>query len=165
MAYLGSNATVQDLLNLANAVLGGALTPGIGGVPSYSDINSAVDAINEGFDECKDLVGYCTSPSVVSVNRLTNPEASANKLNVTAYPNPFNDVVTFTITSQEAGQAQLEVYNMLGQRVNVVYNGYVQANKAQVVTYRVGTKAQQNLMYVLKLGTQRATGKLLNVNQ
>ena len=41
--YLGGNATVADLLQLANDVLGGTKTPGINGVPSYSDINGAVE--------------------------------------------------------------------------------------------------------------------------
>jgi hypothetical protein len=40
--------TVQDLLNLANAALGGANT----GV-SLSDINAALNAVNVGFDGCR----------------------------------------------------------------------------------------------------------------
>ena len=45
--YLGPNNTVQDLLNLANAVLGGSLEAGVAGVPSHSDIYAALNAIND----------------------------------------------------------------------------------------------------------------------
>jgi len=46
------NVTVQGLLDLANCALAGQST----GVASIADINAAVDAINEGFDECRFLV-------------------------------------------------------------------------------------------------------------
>jgi hypothetical protein len=44
--------TVQDLLNLANEVLGCCADDGT----SISDIYTAVTAINEGFDECRTIV-------------------------------------------------------------------------------------------------------------
>src|SRR5205085_5610851 len=62
MAAHGYPATVAGLLQLANAILGGTLTAGVGGVPSYSEINGAVTWVNEGFDECKMFGGACTAP-------------------------------------------------------------------------------------------------------
>ncbi|MER3463696.1 MAG: hypothetical protein C4329_04030 [Chitinophagaceae bacterium] len=164
MNYLGNNATVQSLLNLANSVLGGSLTPGVGGVPSYSDVNSAVDAINQGFDECRTFLGYCTeAPVNVARNPVSSEEVEkGTKLAVQAFPNPFNDQVRFVIESPVSGQGTLEVFTTLGQRVQVVYQGFVAAGKGQVIDYKVPVKNRTNLIYVLTINGQRVTGKLLN---
>src|SRR5262249_58625196 len=51
LCLLGEPLTVGGLLDLANIALGGGDTKGA----SNADINQAVDAINEGFDECRFL--------------------------------------------------------------------------------------------------------------
>ena len=167
MAGHGYPATVAGLLQLANAILSGHLTPGVGGVPSYSAINDAVTQINEGFDECKMFGGACPAPVALAGNVRTTQASVATTtqvdgLQVSAYPNPFNEVVKFTIQSKVSGKAQLEVYNMLGQKVKTVYSGFIQANKAQVVEFRAGAAAHQSLLYILKIGDNQVTGKLLN---
>jgi hypothetical protein len=58
LTSLGLDWTVGGLLELANRALAG--DPQLGGA-SLSDINSAVDAINVGFDECRVVVD-CTTP-------------------------------------------------------------------------------------------------------
>jgi len=163
-AYLGSGATVQDLLNLANDVLGGVKTPGVGGVPSYSAINDAVDAINNGFDECRTFLGNCTP--IVSTNTaapITGGNTTVSKINVSTYPNPFNDNIRFLIQSDVSGQAMLEVYAMSGAKLQVVYNGYIYSGKGQVVDYKVPVLYRTNLVYVLRMGGKVVTGKLLNI--
>ena len=52
LTYLGANANVNGLLALANAALNGAA-----GLPPLSDINTAVNNINVGFDGCRALIG------------------------------------------------------------------------------------------------------------
>ena len=47
--------TVDGLLELANRALAGQSTD----VASIPEINQAVDAINEGFDECRFLINHC----------------------------------------------------------------------------------------------------------
>ncbi|HEV2721560.1 MAG TPA: hypothetical protein VG323_16175 [Thermoanaerobaculia bacterium] len=54
LTALGSNATVGGLLNLANQALGGAAVGA-----SLSDINTAVNNINVGFDGCRALISTC----------------------------------------------------------------------------------------------------------
>jgi large repetitive protein len=174
--------TVGGLLALANRALGN-----VDGIVGSEDgvsllaIQNTVDVINNAFDGCRILIGFnvprCpASNRVTSVaplarnsasatNGVTNTDIVVDKLNVSAYPNPFNDIVKFTIESPVSGQAQLEVFNMLGQKVSTVYNGFVQANKAQVVEYRAPVEAQQNLIYVLKIGGEQVTGKLLRMKR
>ena len=51
--------TVNDLLSVANHVLAGQLPSTFAPCLTYSDINSALDALNNGFDECR-TVCSCT---------------------------------------------------------------------------------------------------------
>jgi hypothetical protein len=94
----------------------------------------------------------------------TGDAMAANGVQVSAYPNPFNDVVKFTIQSNVSGKAQLVVYNALGQRVKTIYNGYIQANKSQMVEYKTPSPSQGNLFYILTIGGKQATGKLLRMD-
>ena len=87
----------------------------------------------------------------------------ANQLRVSAYPNPFTHVVRFTINSNISGQAQLEVVNMAGQRIAVVYNGHIEANRNRVVEYKISASVQQTLIYVLRMGGKQVTGKLIKL--
>jgi hypothetical protein len=180
----GTDATVGSLYTLANNVLGGDDLPEN---ISISEIASAVDMINNVFDECRSIYGwvpgetaplassFCIAPSSSTpcpqfvqnrsseINRIA--VASSNNVKVSAYPNPFTDVVKFTIESKVSGQAQLEVVNMVGQKVATVYNGYIKANHNQVVEFRASSIARTNLIYVLKINGQQVSGKLLNAKE
>jgi hypothetical protein len=172
---------VQGLFALANSALcGNALPAGV----TYSDINNAVSCINESFDECAAFVewhagtkptanSYCSLPSVTTpcpptVTRITTlpvGEVSAEQLTVNAYPNPFTDRVRFVIRSKVAGQGSLEIYNMLGQKIETVYNGTIVAERSQIVEYKTSTKLNGGLIYIFRVGGKQATGKLLKIEQ
>jgi hypothetical protein len=180
LTYKGATATVADLLDLANDLLGAALKPGdnLGSqanpriVPSYSDVTNAIDAINNAFDGCRGFNGYQTCvTNLVTTTTLTRISTGiadaniANQVKVRANPNPFNDVVRFTIKSTLSGQGSLEVFNTLGQKMQTVYQGYVRAGGEQLIEYRVPLASRQNLIYVFTINGQRVTGKLLNVRE
>jgi hypothetical protein len=95
------------------------------------------------------------------------PEANAitDHIKVSAYPNPFTDKVRFTIKSTVSGQGSLDVFNMVGQKVKTVYQGYVHANTEQVVEYRVPDVSRQNLIFVMTVNGEKVTGKLLNAKE
>jgi hypothetical protein len=176
LTYDGATATVADLLALANDLLSGYLVPGsnVGTpgkpriVPTYSAVNDAVDAINNAFDGCTSFAGYqtCVTSSLLVMARVA-PEANAitDHIKVSAYPNPFTDKVRFTIKSTVSGQGSLDVFNMVGQKVKTVYQGYVHANTEQVVEYRVPDVSRQNLIFVMTVNGEKVTGKLLNAKE
>jgi hypothetical protein len=169
VTYLNNNTrgydnTVAGLFKLANDVLGGYNPDNL----SLSAVSEAVDVINNAFDECRVLVGYRTMSSyITSSQEKNNPElvekVLSDKLNVTASPNPYNDNVRFTIESPVSGQGSLEVYNLVGQKLQTVYQGYITAGKGQAVEYKVPVSNRTTLIYVLRVGGQQVTGKLLNV--
>ena len=45
-----------------------------------------------------------------------------------AYPNPFNPTTTMKLTMPVAGDMQVEVYNLMGQVVETLASGYMNAN-------------------------------------
>jgi hypothetical protein len=135
---------------------------------SLSAVSEAVDVINNAFDECRVLVGYGDIGSSITFTREKegselSKEVLTGKLSVIASPNPFNDKVQFTIESPISGQGSLEVYNLIGQKVETVFQGFLIEGRGQTVEYKVAPANRTNLIYVLRVGGQQVTGKLINV--
>jgi hypothetical protein len=87
-----------------------------------------------------------------------------SQTHVLAYPNPYNDKVRFQVTSLEAGRGSLEVYSLLGQKVKTVYQGQINAG-SQSFEMSVPLKQRSDLIYVLKIGDKKISGKLLQMNK
>ena len=159
--------TVQDLLNLASAVLGGTTPPA--GV-SIADINNAIDVINRSFDGGAAFLGYYPSQRSCSSNfnrdmttATINPVESVTKLTISAYPNPFTNKVKFSVVSPVSGMASLDVYNIVGQKLKTVYQGYLQAGIKQIIEYNVTSPYKGTLIYSLKVGNQQVNGKVVQM--
>jgi hypothetical protein len=165
--------TMQGLLDLANDALGNFDNiVGTENGTSLSEISGAEDAINNVFDECKIFIGWdvpaCQPP--VTLGRLGNNPVTesvviADKLKVSAYPNPFKDKVNFVIASPVSGQATLEVFNMFGQKLQTVYKGFISAGRNQVVEYYAPAISNSTLVYKLTIGDKQVTGKLISVDK
>jgi len=84
-------------------------------------------------------------------------------ITVTPYPNPFSENVRFSIKSQISGQGTLEVYDLSGAKLQVVYSGYIYSGKPQVIEYRVPLLYRTNMVYVLRVGGKVVTGRLINI--
>lgn len=123
----------------------------------------------------------CTNPSPGSSRIATNQEntepaktikdkvAETYKIvlesgtKVNAVPNPFREKIRFNLVSTVSGMGSLELYNMTGQRVAVVYQGYVQAGREVIKEYVVSSEKRGTLIYVFKVGDQKVTGKLVGL--
>jgi hypothetical protein len=82
---------------------------------------------------------------------------------VTAAPNPFNNRIRFSLQSAVSGQGSLELYDMLGQKLKTVFQGYVQKGQIKTIEYSVPGAQHSNLIYLFKVGTQRKSGILIGV--
>jgi hypothetical protein len=63
-------------------------------------------------------------------------EVPGNFFSSSTYPNPFNDVTTFTLTVKETQNVELAVYDMLGRRVAQLHRGLVEANQIRTFQFR-----------------------------
>jgi hypothetical protein len=169
-------ATVTGLYNLANQYLGGFTVTDI----SISDINQALDAINRGFDKCRAFRDYYTPPVtsqrmiITSNSTSVEPKKSTSVepkqpealipgvLKVAAYPNPFNSVVNFRIVSPVSGQANLELYDMVGRRLAVVYTGRIDANSPRTITYTMPVVHQSLIVYKFTINGKTVVGNLIS---
>ena len=140
-----------SMFNSGNAVIG-----------NKTFIN--VDTLKNEFERANNLgCPLNNSDSKPSAARETTSavQESYTQLKVAAYPNPFVDVVRFTIQSDISGQARLDIVNMMGQKVATVYSGFIEANQSKQVEYRSATRVQENLIYIFTIGGKQVTGKLL----
>ena len=87
----------------------------------------------------------------------TIPEAFALSQN---YPNPFNPTTEIKVSLKQAGVVNLDVYNVLGQLVKVVDNGYKPAGE---YVYNVNMDAFASGVYFYRLqeGANSITRKML----
>ena len=88
---------------------------------------------------------------------------TSSSVSVSAMPNPFNDKVRFMITNPEAGSGTLDIYNMTGQKIKTVYQGNMPAG-VSYFDLTLATRQTANLIYVLRIGDKKFTGKLLQLN-
>lgn len=86
------------------------------------------------------------------------------RIGIKAIPNPFADRVRFAVTNERAGNGTLDVFNMQGQKIKTVYSGYVPAGTSYY-DLEVGGQSSGQLIYVLRIGAEKLSGKLLQLNK
>ncbi len=135
--------TVNELLALANTVLGG-------GSSSYkpAQISEALDAINKSYannnekhdNEESSKSGYLTS-LCPSSNKEKSSESDKNgeselsclEKSFVLYPNPANDKSNLDFTLKNDSTIKIELYNKYGQYISKIYDGVAKAGKANSV--------------------------------
>jgi hypothetical protein len=129
-----------------------------GSVTSITVINGAGCSTTT---TCANLVESC--PTITKA-ALPASESTLSETTVKAYPNPFSDRIKFVVTSPVAGRGNLEVYNMMGQKVKTVYQGFIAAG-TQTFELSMPTQQIANMIYVLRIGDKKVSGKILQINQ
>lgn len=67
-----------------------------------------------------------------------------------AYPNPFTSSTTFALTVDERQDVSVEVYNMLGQRVAVLFEGVMDPGEARRFTFDAGNVPSGIYLYSVR---------------
>ncbi len=157
---LDETPTVNELLAFANKVLGGTST-----CASPAAVNSAVDAINNAFDECAFYLGECEAPITSgSINAGTVDGISitptADAVSVTAYPNPFGSEIFFKINSNTPGKVKLSLVDVSGRVLGSVFEGVLKGGSA-TIRYSADALPRTMIMYRLETNGKTITGKLI----
>jgi parallel beta-helix repeat protein len=70
------------------------------------------------------------------------------------YPNPFNPSTAIRFTVAQDGQAEMKIFNAIGQEVATVFNGFAQAGSMQQATFNAS--AMPSGMYFARLKSGNA---------
>jgi len=124
-----------------------------------SSNNHEVFDVN-GVSICSGLPGTQTN-FPVTLTRIDRQQLTSDNLSVRAYPNPFNRSINFNISSAAQGKATLEIFDMLGRRLALVYEGNLESGTAKTITYKVPNAQRVSMIYKLTVGSQTIYGKLL----
>ena len=166
---LGTNNKILDLFHLAGEALAGNIPNGV----TLQDIAAAEEIINSAFEGCRYLVGFSackkTCANLEEKCPLTiafeKPRVSLNtgskNLKATVYPNPYNDHLKFIIESPFSGHGTLDIYNVTGQKLQVFQGTFV-GGKTKIIDYKVPVEKRSNLIYILSVGEQRVSGKIVH---
>lgn len=130
---------------------------------SNPSIKVRKDGCVSGATSCSSAAATCPAPGARIMNDNVM-ESQQQQTTVKAFPNPFSDRVKFMVTSTVGGNGNLEIYNIMGQKIKTVYQGYIAAG-TQTFELSLPNKQVANLVYVLRVGDKKMTGKILQVNQ
>jgi hypothetical protein len=149
--------TVAGLLYLANKTIGG-----VNGMPSLSDMNTAVSSIVQGFSQCRILGGFAsTSAGYKLADQETADQDVEVVSDVVVYPNPTTGDAYVKYEKSAAGTTLIQVCNVQG---SVVYSFATEQLPAGV-TYnmRIPSATWAEGVYIIKLqqGENISIGKLI----
>ena len=84
------------------------------------------------------------------------------QLELSCYPNPFNDKTTFRFSTEESGSTRLLITDMTGRLVKEVYSGYLSAGLEQELEFDGSLLPAGMYFYSLSCGAKTRTGKMIN---
>lgn len=141
--------------------------------------------VKTGGPGCTATTNCATNPAAISSNSVVDPTTAMKNANdlkkvsdnvadtytitlpsgtkVKPLPNPYTDMVRFNLVSGISGLATLELHNVLGQKIAVVYQGYIKAGTELSKEYFVPSKDRGTLIYTFRVGDQKISGKLVPV--
>ncbi|MAO65160.1 MAG: hypothetical protein CL666_09190 [Balneola sp.] len=103
--------------------------------------------------------GYSNEASLTAVSNETDRLLPTEFALAQNFPNPFNPTTNIQFSIPEASDVQLNVYNMLGQKVENLINGRVVAGNHTVV-FDAGNLSSGLYFYALQAGEFLQTRKL-----
>jgi hypothetical protein len=100
------------------------------------------------------IVNFMLEPSVNTEELLQIKE-----INISNYPNPFNPETTISFNLPESGQITLEIYNIKGQKVKTLADGYFRKNTHSIIWQGIddNNKSVASGVYFYKLTTTSKT--------
>jgi hypothetical protein len=97
------------------------------------------------------------SSDLTAVKPVTTPEGFSLSQN---YPNPFNPTTTIDFTLNEAANVKLQVYNLRGQLIETLVDGYKNASTYNVV-FDGANYASGTYIYRLSIGNASEVKKMV----
>ena len=91
---------------------------------------------------------------------LSNSELIQDFSILNAYPNPFNPTLTIEFSTLSTELIEISVYDLLGQKIDVLYNGLSQANILNNITWNASNYSSGDYFIYLKTDNFTKTHKI-----
>lgn len=110
--------------------------------------------------------GSDTTTQIVNIITLGINETAATSLGFNAYPNPISESTTISYLLTEKTEVSFELYNALGQRIEVINKG-TQLAGGYEFNFNMKQLNLENGIYILKLitGTKSASIRLTQIEK
>lgn len=135
------------------ALTGGATPPNDG----FFDVSATYVGA---FKDIDWTAGWSRISIVTSVKEIVNNAIPSQFELYQNYPNPFNPSTTIKYSLPEGGNVRLTIYNMLGQEVATLINGFKSAGTYSV-TWNASNLASGIYFYNLQTGSNLISKKML----
>lgn len=100
------------------------------------------------------------SSKMLPDGKISDAEEQPNEITLGNYPNPFNPNTTIYFTLKSASEVEVTVYNVLGQKVVTLVEGFKQAGTYDV-NFDASKLSSGMYIYRLQTGNQIITRKML----
>jgi Secretion system C-terminal sorting domain len=146
-----AGSTVNQLLSIANTILGGGSSP-----YTASQINDALDNVNRNYDNGTVNLGYLSCPCSSSrgILRLTNTKKPELEKEISVYPNPIVTTSTFEITLNYDSNLKIELIGLNGQLIKELFNEGIDAFSTKYID--IDATSLPTGIYILKTTTNNA---------
>jgi len=101
-------------------------------------------------DNCNGETGDCCEYSLSN-----NFNKTIENIYITStYPNPFNPVTKITINAPSSDILKIEIYNLLGKKIETLYNNYIAMGEHSFIW---NAKNRQSGIYIIKVSINQST--------
>ncbi len=183
LAYSRSSASNCNNSGSATIILLSA-TPGgrYSSAPSGLSINSSTGTINFARSNpgtytvtytVSNTCGIAKTTTTVTVTKCTYKNAAIsnsepliqviapNSVKFKVYPNPFSDRIRFEFISPVNVNARIDVYDITGRMVKIVFNSPVEAGVTYIAEFKPNSAINSIFLYSLTIGDEKYIGKLI----
>ncbi|MES2622656.1 MAG: MopE-related protein [Bacteroidota bacterium] len=109
-----------------------------------------------------DYLGPCSASAKTDESEIPMMEdVPLTEVKLAAYPNPFSDKLNIEFTLPQSSGARLEVFNVAGQRLAVLFEGAVKASELQKAEFNAAGNAKGMIIYKLQTETASYYGKAM----
>ena len=116
-----------------------------------------------GSDDDSDPITVISGGSIVIHDAKSKKSIQTPEFGVNAYPNPFIDHIYFDLQLKTDSKVQLEIFNLVGRNLSVIYDGIVVAYDRNQFIYFPENYSSGMLIYRLVVDGQITfTGKLIH---
>jgi hypothetical protein len=147
----------QDSVNFRGITAGSGFSVTVRRKSASSCVSSATT--------CSNYLTPATSLARVPVTEVVNLPSKKSGSFVKAFPNPYNDHVSFEVRPVISGRATLELFTLMGEKVATVFNGNLKAGESRIFEFRASPGNRGNLIYVFKMGNEKLSAKLLTAGR